>query len=105
VQDLLSQVDEVSFKNASTQIGRSLVNEFSELDSLDSFAGEDAFTTMRRNEASGGAPTNQHVKAPFLPPIASNKKYTLVLDLDETLVHYFEERNTVLIRPYATQFL
>lgn len=40
-----------------------------------------------------------------MPPLSSNKEYTLVLDLDETLVHYFEERNTVLIRPYATHFL
>ena len=35
----------------------------------------------------------------------ANKEYTLVLDLDETLVHYYEEENTVLIRPFASQFL
>lgn len=60
---------------------------------------------MRRNEAAGGTPMNQHVKVPFLPALSSNKEYTLVLDLDETLVHYYEEKNTVLIRPYATAFL
>ena len=48
---------------------------------------------------------NQHIKAPFLPPMNMNKEYTLVLDLDETLVHYFEEKNTVLLRPFASQFL
>ena len=48
---------------------------------------------------------NQHVKIPFLPPLRGAKEYTLVLDLDETLVHYYEEKNTVLIRPYAAQFL
>jgi len=42
---------------------------------------------------------------PFLPPPTGTREYTLVLDLDETLVHYFEERNTVLIRPFASQFL
>ena len=25
---------------------------------------------------------------PFLPPISRNREYTLVLDLDETLIHY-----------------
>ena len=41
VQDILANLDEISFKDASTQVGRSLVNEFSELDSSDSFTGED----------------------------------------------------------------
>ena len=48
------------------------------------------------------------IKEPFLPPI-DNKKflYTLVLDLDETLVHYIEEpeRNYVQVRPYAEYFV
>jgi hypothetical protein len=42
----------------------------------------------------------------FLPPGAS-KKYTLVLDLDETLVHFKNETGKAkfLIRPYAYSFL
>ena len=48
------------------------------------------------------------VKPPFLPPIDSKKyEYTLVVDLDETLVHYIEEENRayVQVRPYADYFL
>ena len=48
------------------------------------------------------------VKSPFLPKLDSKKyKYTLVLDLDETLVHYIEEENSayVQVRPYADYFL
>ena len=48
------------------------------------------------------------VKAPFLPPMNTKKYiYTLVLDLDETLVHYAEEDEHayVQVRPYADFFL
>lgn len=39
------------------------------------------------------------VPVPYLPPKAENDKpYTIVLDLDETLIHYNEEKN-YLIRP------
>ena len=65
------------------------------------------------------------VKAPYLPPMnqnsqymnlpsgigrfSSERKYTLVLDLDETLIHYVDtgedEGSFFLIRPYCLQFL
>ena len=48
------------------------------------------------------------VKPPFLPPLDTKKyTYTLVMDLDETLVHYIEEENRayVQVRPYAEYFL
>ena len=48
------------------------------------------------------------IKVPFLPPMDINKfKYTLVLDLDETLVHYIEEkdRHYVQVRPFAEYFI
>ena len=48
------------------------------------------------------------VHPPFLPPLDTNRyKYSLILDLDETLVHYIEEENKayVQVRPYADFFL
>jgi len=43
----------------------------------------------------------------YLPPMKSGKKYTLVLDLDETLIHFDErpEGSQFLIRPYAQKFI
>jgi hypothetical protein len=49
------------------------------------------------------------VKAPYLPLLSDReqlKTYTLVLDLDETLIHYFEMGGVdggghFLIRPFA----
>jgi hypothetical protein len=44
-------------------------------------------------------------KTPLLPPIQGGKRFTLVLDLDETLVHFDEETDELAIRPYAPEFL
>ena len=52
--------------------------------------------------------TISKIQIPYLPPLNKSKyKYTLVVDLDETLVHYVEEdeRSYVQIRPYADHFL
>jgi hypothetical protein len=38
----------------------------------------------------GGYEALPLVEAPYLPPVKDSNTYTLVLDLDETLVHYFE---------------
>ena len=48
------------------------------------------------------------LSTPYLPPLNSKKyTYTLVVDLDETLVHYVEEENKayVQVRPFADYFL
>ena len=45
--------------------------------------------------------------APFLPELNPKYKYTLVLDMDETLVHFFFTKNIGMffIRPYCFEFL
>lgn len=44
---------------------------------------------------------------PFLPRIEPHLTYTLVIDLDETLVHFeeHEDYGQFFVRPYATEFL
>ncbi|EAR88228.2 NLI interacting factor-like phosphatase (macronuclear) [Tetrahymena thermophila SB210] len=46
--------------------------------------------------------------APYLPEMDKKYNYTLVLDLDETLIHYTEAYNNVkqfVVRPYVQTFL
>jgi hypothetical protein len=57
--------------------------------------------------AIGGYEPLKTPDAPYLPTIVKEREYCLVLDLDETLVHYFEvgSEGTFLVRPGCDQFL
>lgn len=52
--------------------------------------------------------TRHKIREPFLPPNTDPpRKFTLVLDLDETLVHFEEvgDMGQFFIRPYAKEFI
>ena len=57
--------------------------------------------------AIGGYDALPAVQAPYLPPPKDPNCYTLVLDLDETLVHYYESNGegNFRIRPGCEKFL
>lgn len=52
-----------------------------------------------------------HKEIKILPPMnmhledAHHRQYTLVLDLDETLVHFNQRKRTYMPRPYCLRFL
>ena len=50
---------------------------------------------------------DSNLKPPYLKPISPKYKYTLVLDLDETLIHYISDEISayIQIRPGAEEFL
>ena len=50
---------------------------------------------------------NVNSNPPYLPPINPQYKYTLVLDMDETLVHFFftHINGMFFVRPYCFEFL
>jgi Dullard-like phosphatase family protein len=77
---------------------------------------EQVLQKMRSSEGQGEMPiflfqpnTNEMTEERcLLPPISKDKTYTLVLDLDETLIHFVENEDgssQFLIRPYAQYFL
>ena len=57
--------------------------------------------------AIGGYEVLPPVDPPYLPEAKNKEAYTLVLDLDETLVHYYEDRGEgkFRIRPGCDKFL
>lgn len=96
-------MEKLSFKEASNLIGSSLIDDFSEIDSNDGDKGD--FSRDLRRESMATALQDRNLKLPYLEPITTDKEYVLVLDLDETLIHFNEQVEKVFVRPYAEKFL
>lgn len=58
---------------------------------------------IRIEEPDTDAPTG--VSPPFLPPPKNQSAYTLVLDLDETLVHFEAKEKKFKLRPGCIKFI
>ena len=70
-----------------------------------------AISTNPKNNPSKSGNAAAHVRSPSGDGrFGSERKYTLVLDLDETLIHYVDKGDAegesyFLIRPFCDQFL
>ncbi|CAD8133053.1 unnamed protein product [Paramecium octaurelia] len=51
-----------------------------------------------------GIPLISVAHKPYLPNEATHK-FTLILDMDETLIHFVDQTKSFLVRPYTEQFL
>ena len=77
---------------------------------LDSVLYSELELNQNKVKSSAKSNNNQNLISdytPFLPDINPKYKYTLVLDMDETLVHFFFTKNIGMffIRPYCFEFL
>lgn len=72
-------------------------------DLIEDISEEDVAHTLNEPSPRGA----YFIQEPYVSKIRKDREYTLVLDLDETLVHYVEEENAafVQIRPDAELFL
>jgi len=98
--DLLKKIDDLKYVNICGLIVKNIIfgilkrDEPSEIDS--SVMLDKDLEELRKS-----------LETPYLPQIKDNLKYTLVIDLDNTLVSFFNTPSggTFLIRPKAVEFL
>ena len=65
---------------------------------------EIAYKNMLKDKNSDIEISYSRNSVPYLPPISKDREYTLVLDLDETLVHYFYSKVEVRGEPHYGYF-
>lgn len=100
-QKIMKNVEELSFDEAKDRIGHSLRENYAS-----------SIVSSENDLRVGIDESLEQVESPYIKePILSTRKYTLVLDLDETLVHFKEvpedqvHGGVLLVRPFAGEFL
>ena len=106
-------LDLMKYKNISNLlniiINHVLYTEFNKQKNYNNNNNNNISNNITNNTtADDSISSNQNNQKSFLPPINKYKfKYTLVVDLDETLIHSFQINNKEIyvIRPYTFEFL
>ena len=112
LNQLLFSIDRKTLNQFSTIALSTLL--FGELESNKNRSAQNCLSSniqLIKNANNGliGSSISNNVKdfPPFLPQINKKYKYTLVLDMDETLIHYFftHINGMFFVRPYCLEFL
>ncbi|CDW89752.1 nli interacting factor-like phosphatase family protein [Stylonychia lemnae] len=108
--EVLNKIDFLNFKQCKNIIGKSLRSDFSEIEmKIEQEALNRSNNVQTANDYRVRVDDDLPlVEAPYLKVPVLNKKYTLVLDMDETLIHCHEVSETEVelrVRPGAEEFL
>ncbi|CAD8084697.1 unnamed protein product [Paramecium sonneborni] len=101
LEKLLQNIDQISLQQGTMLIKQQFDKVISEINNLrQTIDTNETEKTLEQEEIE----KHLELKIPYLPKYYG---YTLVIDLDETLVHYQElvDDGQFLVRPYAEQFL
>ena len=110
LNQLLFSLDRKTLNQFATIVLNTLL--FGELDANKNLSNKNSSASSLSKEVSNiqmGSSIRNRINdfAPYLPPINPKYKYTLVLDMDETLIHYFftNVNGMLFVRPHCFEFL